>query len=201
MAVAGSSSDGLLRFENLTAALPLIVSCQMDPLCSLETTPPPVQPPKGAKDSEVELWMALVAAASLAVIPIVAMALPLVVFNSFSGRQMDVFVSLGNCLSAGLIFSLGIMHIIPDTVEDLYKVRNICPPSPPSPHTAITVFCVCLSCMIWSWGSTERTADVAKHKKFPILTDAASLCVLVRSFLRPGFRIHSTTCSSSSGSL
>ncbi len=107
--LAASSTDGFLHIEDLAAVLPLMVSCQMDPTCSLDTTVQ-VEKPPAKKASEVKLWMALVATFSLLVIPILAMALPIAVYNAVTGRTMTIVASLGNCLCGGIIFSLGIMR-------------------------------------------------------------------------------------------
>ena len=125
--IDSAGSNGTLRIEDLALALPLIASCQMDPTCSLDTTPLPDttgSSESAAEDgSEVELWMALVATVGLFAVPMLSIFLPRLIFRLVSSERMTVLVSLGNCLSAGIIFSLGIMHIIPETVESSYKVQ------------------------------------------------------------------------------
>jgi hypothetical protein len=37
--IVAAGAGGLLHFENMTDALPLIFACQMDETCSLETSP------------------------------------------------------------------------------------------------------------------------------------------------------------------
>ena len=188
IAVAGS--NGLLYMDNLTSALPLITSCQMDPSCALATTVPvgdpadkppksevgspqshtgsnplaPPPPPLGpfpkhthththththltmvsespstppvpllqssqtaevcAVFSQVELWMALVATFSFLLIPFIGMGLVFVVGKNVNPNHAATIISIGNCLSAGLIFSLGIMHVIPETVETMFKASQ-----------------------------------------------------------------------------
>lgn len=88
---------------------------------------------------QVQLWMALVASASFFVIPLLFMCIPFAVFSLISSRRVDMVVSLGNCLSAGLISSLGIMHIIPATVEAMNKVSSLALPSAPSHLSSLRI--------------------------------------------------------------
>jgi len=122
IAVAGA--NGQLYVENLTSALPLIASCQLDPSCALATGPAIADGAHSDTHStnEVELWMALVVTASFMALPVIGMGLPFLIFNRVQEPgQTTAIVSLGSCLSAGLIFSLGIMHVIPATVESQFK--------------------------------------------------------------------------------
>jgi len=125
LALAGS--NGQLYIDNLTSALLFIASCQIDPNCSLATKSGPNPPKDTGSPSEVELWMALLAASCFLVSPAIGLLLPFVVFNRVNKNHTAMIVSLGNCLSAGMIFSLGIMHIIPDTVEEMLKTGTIYP--------------------------------------------------------------------------
>lgn len=122
IAVAGV--NGVLHMENLTAALPLIASCQMDSTCALEVTQLDLHAghDHGSGGGPVQPWMASVAAILFFVIPVIAIMIPFILSRLVSGRTFAMLFSLGNCFSSGLIFTLGVMHIIPHTMESQWAV-------------------------------------------------------------------------------
>uniref|UniRef100_A0A061RZJ9 Solute carrier family 39 (Zinc transporter), member 1/2/3 n=1 Tax=Tetraselmis sp. GSL018 TaxID=582737 RepID=A0A061RZJ9_9CHLO len=113
-----SKGSGYLNSSDFEKALKLIASCQMDDRCALQTS---AEDDSESEESTVALWMVLVATFSMLVIPLLGMAIPMAAFKYVDSEKTAVVLSLGNCLSAGLIFSLGICHIIPDTVEAMFK--------------------------------------------------------------------------------
>jgi len=123
--IAAAGANGVLAMQDLSKALPLIASCQMDPSCSLQTAQVTSSgdPHDHAGEGEgVAIWMAAVAAISFFVIPIVCAATPFWMSRVVSDDTFTMLFSLGNCFSAGLMFSLGIMHIVPETMEAQYAV-------------------------------------------------------------------------------
>uniref|UniRef100_A0A061S7Q4 Solute carrier family 39 (Zinc transporter), member 1/2/3 n=1 Tax=Tetraselmis sp. GSL018 TaxID=582737 RepID=A0A061S7Q4_9CHLO len=115
-----SEGKARLNITDFEKALPLIASCQIDSRCALRTSDDQHEHTEESEATQVLWWMVLVASVSLLVIPLLGMALPIAAYKYVSSERTAVVLSLGNCLSAGLIFSLGICHVIPDTVEAMF---------------------------------------------------------------------------------
>uniref|UniRef100_A0A7S1SUA2 Uncharacterized protein n=1 Tax=Tetraselmis chuii TaxID=63592 RepID=A0A7S1SUA2_9CHLO len=105
--------------------MPLIMSCQMNSSCVLEVTPSDNlsgHDHGSGEGDDVEPWMAAVATLLFCIMPVLAFITPFVVSRVVSDRTFAMLFSLGNCFSAGLILALGIMHIIPHTLEAQWAV-------------------------------------------------------------------------------
>lgn len=68
------------------------------------------------------MWMIFTVFSAVILVQLIGVLLPFGVARVFGPERMAPIVSLGQCLSAGLIFSLGIMHIVPEVVESRFEV-------------------------------------------------------------------------------
>jgi len=126
--IAAAGTNGVLAMQDLGKALPLIASCQMDATCSLQSarvaspSDPHDSHDHAGEDDGVQAWMAAVGAITFFIIPIISAVTPFWMSRVVHPDTFTMLFSLGNCFSAGLMFSLGMMHIVPETMEAQWKV-------------------------------------------------------------------------------